>query len=206
MLLLNTNERKLPSALQFKMSMSVMDSTELGMHASLKWQQQQEQIADAGLRLEQSRLLPDISVGYNNMSLQDGIIYRSGNRFQSFQIGLEIPLFGAAQRAKINSAKALQSISKNETALRSKQLQSEYAGTWNQLMQYYAIVQDFEKNALKNAENITATLNKQLQSGEINYLEWTVLNQQSLDVQLDYFQAVKNLNNSIIHLNYLLSK
>jgi len=206
MLLLNTSERRIPVAGQFKIALPAADSTELAAHPFLKWQQQQEQRAAASLLLEKSRLLPDISIGYNNMSLQDGISYSRGNRFQSFQLGLEIPIFGGAQRAKIRSAKALQSISKNETDFRAKQLQHEYAGTWSQVIQYSAVVQEFEKGALKNAEDITRTLSKQLQNGEINYLEWTVLNQQSLSIQLDYFEAIKNLNNSIIHLNYLLSK
>ncbi len=65
---------------------------------------------------------------------------------------------------------------------------------------------DFEQGALGNARDITATLNRQLAGGEINYLEWTVLNQQSLGTQLDYLEAVRNLNNSIIHLHYLLAQ
>ncbi len=76
----------------------------------------------------------------------------------------------------------------------------------NQFEKNKEIVHDFESNALKNAKEITQTLNRQLHSGEINYLEWTVLNQQALTLHLDYFNAIKDLNNSIIQLNYLLSK
>nr|WP_121271144.1 CusA/CzcA family heavy metal efflux RND transporter [Pedobacter schmidteae] len=206
MLLLNSNEPRKPIAETFKVDLPLADSTALSAHPALKWQQQQEKTADAMLQTEKSKLLPDINIGYNNMSIRDGINYNSGNRFQSLQFGLEIPLFSGSQRAKIKSAKAFQALTKNETDYKQKQLQAEFSGTLSQVEQYSTIVQEFEKGALKNAEDITRALSKQLQHGEINYLEWTVLNQQSLGVQLDYFEAVKDLNNSIIHLNYLLSR
>ncbi|MDR6784473.1 cobalt-zinc-cadmium resistance protein CzcA [Pedobacter africanus] len=206
MLLLNTNERRRPVAGSFKIARPSGDSVMLSAHPALKWQQQQEKAADATLRLEKSKLLPDITIGYNNMSLRDGINYDRTSRFQSFQLGLEIPVFMGAQRAKIKSAKSLQAIAKNESDYKAKQLYTEFSGTLSRVEQYNAVVQEFEKGALKNAEDITRTLSKQLQNGEINYLEWTVLNQQSLTVQLDYFEAVKKLNQSIIHLDYLLSR
>jgi cobalt-zinc-cadmium resistance protein CzcA len=206
MLLLNTNERRRPVAGSFKISRPLGSSAMLPGHPALKWQQQQEKTADATLQVEKSKLLPDVTIGYNNMSLRDGINYDRANRFQSFQFGLEIPVFMGAQKAKIKSAKALQAIAKNESDYKAKQLHSEFSGTLSRVEQYSAVVEEFEKGALKNAEGITLTLTKQLQNGEINYLEWTVLNQQSLSVQLDYFEAVKKLNQSIIHLDYLLSR
>ncbi|WP_084239600.1 CusA/CzcA family heavy metal efflux RND transporter [Pedobacter africanus] len=206
MLLLNTNERRRPVAESFKIARPLGNSTVLSAHPALKWQQQQEKAADAALQVEKSKLLPDVVIGYNNMSLRDGINYARTNRFQSFQLGLEIPVFIGAQRAKIKSAKVLQDIAKKESDYKAKQLHTEFSGTLSRVEQYSAVVQEFEKGALKNAEGITRTLTKQLQNGEINYLEWTVLNQQSLTVQLDYFEAVKKLNQSIIHLDYLLSR
>lgn len=206
MLLLNTNEQLVPVAETFKLTGALADTAGLSAHPSLRWQRQQEKAADAALLVEQSKLLPDVSVGYNNMSIQDGILYDRGNRFQSFQLGLEIPLFSGAQRAKIRSARAGQQIARNETAFRMAMLQREYAATLAQVQQYGDIVAEFEKAALKNARDIAQTLNRQLRAGEINYLEWTVLNQQSLNTELDYLDAVENLNNSMINLNYLLSK
>jgi len=206
MLVLNTDEQRIPKSETFKVDAPVPDSATLFAHPFLGLQQQQEKTAAAALLVEKSGLLPDISIGYNNMSIRDGIRYHSGNRFQSLQLGLEIPVFTARHSAKIKSAKTHQAIAKNETEHRKKQLQTTYASAKAQFEQYAEIVQEFESGALKNAENISLTLSRQLQTGEINYLEWTVLNQQSLSTQLDYFDALKNLNNSIIHLNYLLSK
>lgn len=206
MLLLNTTEKRIPVSSKLKLDLPEIDSSSLSSHPSLNWQRQQERVADASVKVESSRLIPDISLGYNNMSLQDGINYNHGNRFQSLQLGLEIPIFSGAQRARIKSAKTQQMIAKNETFYRSRQLQTAFESVLIQVKQYAEVVAEYEKTALKNAVGITNTLNRQLKKGEINYLEWTILNQQSLQVQLDYFEALKNLNNSIINLNYLLSK
>ena len=182
------------------------DSSTLASHPDLIWQRQQEQVAAASIKAESAELLPDISLAYNNMSLQDGIRYNRGNRFQSVQLGIEIPVFAGGQRAGIKSARTQQLIAKNDTDYRNKQLHTEFESVFRQVGQYVDVVEEYEKTALKNAVAVTLTLDRQLKNGEINYLEWTILNQQSLQVQLDYFDAVNNLNNSIINLNYLLSK
>lgn len=206
LLLLQTRENRIPKSDFFKLNMSVLDTVALSGHPLLRLSQQQEKAADAAMLAEKSRLLPDISIGYANMSIQDGLKYNRGNRFQSFQLGLEIPVFSGGQKARVKSARAFQSITKNETDYVNQQLKAELHATLTSFEQNREIVAEFEGAALKNARDITNTLNKQLQNGEINYLEWTILNQQSLSTQLDYFEAVKSLNNSIINLNYLLSK
>ncbi|NRF37164.1 CusA/CzcA family heavy metal efflux RND transporter [Pedobacter foliorum] len=206
MLLINSDELREPQSISYKMEVVAIDQMALANHPFLKLHLQEEKVAAATTKVEKSRLLPELNLGYNNMSIQDGINYGTGTRFQSFQLGLGIPIFYGAQKARIKSAQTLQTIAKNETAYAQKQLQAEMEDAVNQFEKNKEIVHDFESTALKNAKEITRTLNRQLQSGEINYLEWTVLNQQALALRLDYFTAIKELNNSIIQLNYLLSK
>ncbi|SIN91817.1 CusA/CzcA family heavy metal efflux RND transporter [Chitinophaga niabensis] len=206
MLLLNTNDLRIPEATAYKLDTPLPDTATLAAHPALKLQQQQEKAAQAAVLVERSKLLPEFSVGYNNLSIRDGLTYTRSDRFQSFQLGLEVPIFSRSQKARVKSARTFQSIAQNETAYRTKVLHAEFSGALSQVEQFREIVSDFEKSTLKNAQEITATLNRQLQGGEINFLEWTVLNQQSLSTQLEYLDAVKNLNNSIINLNYLLAK
>lgn len=206
MLLINSSEIRLPQAANFKLELTVVDPEALENHPFLKLHLQQEQVAKAGTSVAQSKLLPEINMGYQNMSLQDGVRYDLGSRFHSVQLGIGIPIFSGAQKARIKSARTQQDLAVNETSYARKQLQAELEDGLQQLKKNKEIVQDFEINALKNAREITQTLNTQLQKGEINYLEWTMLNQQALALRMDYLNAIINLNNSIIQLNYLLSK
>ena len=64
----------------------------------------------------------------------------------------------------------------------------------------------FETTALKNADIITRTAQKQLDNGSINYLEWVQLVNQAIDVRNDYIEAVRLLNHFINQLNYFTGK
>jgi cobalt-zinc-cadmium resistance protein CzcA len=64
----------------------------------------------------------------------------------------------------------------------------------------------FESKALKNASLITATANQQLLRGNINYLEWGQVIHQATLLKNEYLEALKNLNESIIQLNYLTNQ
>lgn len=206
MLLINSSELRLPQSENYKIQVSAIGQAALENHPLFKLYLQKEKVAAAATQVEKSKLLPEINLGYNNMSIQNGLNYDLGSRFHSFQLGLGIPIFYGAQKARIKSAQTLQDITKNETAYAGKQLKAELEDALSQFKKNQEIVNDFESSGLKNAKDITQTLNRQLQKGEINYLEWTVLNQQALSLRLDYLNAVNDLNNSIIQLNYLLSK
>jgi cobalt-zinc-cadmium resistance protein CzcA len=203
--LTNSTELLEPEAPTYQLHMAALDTTTLAQHPYLKLQLQQEQAALAGTRLAQAQLLPELLLGYNNMSIRDGL-HTSADRFHSVQLGIGIPLFAGAQKAKVKSAKAQEAIAKNEHQLVQQQLKTERETAYQQLLQNQEIVKEFEQTALKNAKTITQTLNKQLQNGEINYVEWLVLNQQTMALKLAYLEAVNDLNHSIIQLNYLLSK
>ena len=205
MLLLNTKEIIEPSASDYKLANNIADTSVWVNHPALKISLQEENIAGAETKLIKSQLLPNLLVGYNNMSLQDGIHTKS-DRFSSVQVGIGIPIFSGAQRAKIKAAKTRETIAQNETSSTKQQLQNELIDALNQIQTYNEMVKDFENIILKNTTSVTNALSKQLQQGEINYLEWTLLNQQTRSAQLSYLDAVKNLNNQIIQLNYLLSK
>ena len=65
------------------------------------------------------------------------------------------------------------------------------------------MVDYYETLALKNANTIINTAKRQLLNGEINYIEVVLLTNQAIAIQNEYINVVKNLNESIINLNYL---
>ena len=97
-------------------------------------------------------------------------------------------------------------IAENNYLTGLKTLQSEYQQALLRYNKNLQTVAYFENTALKNSEIILTTANKQFSNGEINYLEWVLLINQSVSIQSDYVDAVKNLNQSIIQLSYLTSK
>ena len=67
-------------------------------------------------------------------------------------------------------------------------------------------VQYYETEALKNVAIITTAANNQFNNGNINYLEWTMLINQTTEIQSNYIEAIKQLNSSIIEINSLIKK
>jgi cobalt-zinc-cadmium resistance protein CzcA len=204
--LLNTNAVLKPQAESLKAKPMFADTLAWANHPLIKLQQQEEKTAEATTKMEQAKLLPEFNVGYNSTTLRDDIRFTQSDRFQSFQLGLSIPLFGGSQRNRVKSAKLDEAYRKSETANASKQISSSLKSAYAQYQAQLNLVESLEKDGLKTAKEITSTLNKQLQNGAINYLEWTMLNNEAVEMKASYFEAVKQLNRSITELNYLLAQ
>ena len=186
------------------------DSNLVDQHPFLKIIEQQKKMSILNSKLEKSKLMPDLSIGYYNMTMKgsgaDNKFYNSSTRFQSVQVEVGIPLFFGSHKAKINASKINQHISENTYLLERNNLQLGYKSVMGQYQTNLETVNYFEKTALKNASLIFETANKQFINGELNYLEWVMLTNQAISIQSNYLDAVKNLNETIIQINYLITK
>jgi len=182
------------------------DSSLLTSHPEIQFLKQQQQIANAVTKSEQSKLLPDLSFGYNLMGMRgmgpDDKLYNSTPQFHSIQIGLGIPVFTGSQKAKINAAKINENIAANEYEWKLKNFENAYHSAFMEYQKFEEMVRYFESTALKNAATITETAEKQFLNGDINYLEWVLLINQAIGIQSDYIEAVKNLNTALAELNF----
>ncbi|RZJ68371.1 MAG: hypothetical protein EOO45_14885 [Flavobacterium sp.] len=204
--LLNTNVPLSPEADALIVKPVFSDTLGWTNHPQIKLLQQQQKVAFAITRVEQSKLLPEINVGYNNTTLKDGINFGRSDRFQSFQLGLGIPLFGGSQRNRVGAARTYQEFARSETENATKQLHTGLQSAHTQYRQQSAMVESLEKDGLNTAGEITSTLSKQLKNGAINYLEWTMLNNEAINIRESYFTAIQQLNRTITELNYLLAQ
>jgi cobalt-zinc-cadmium resistance protein CzcA len=184
--------------------------TSFDHHPSIQLLMQQKLLSFQNTKLEKSRLMPDLNFGYNNMTLQgmgaDNQFYDRSTRFQSGQIGIGIPIFFGPQKAKINASKSVEKISELNYIAGKQQFGIDYKKALAQFENFAKSVDYYEQAGLKNAELITNTTNKQFASGGINYLEWVLLINQSISIQVEYLNTVNNLNESIIQLNYFNTK
>ena len=155
-------------------------------------------------------MLPDINVGYYNMTMKgvgsDNVLYNGSNRFQSAQIGVGIPLFFGAQKARISASKMFQLITESNYLQQKQVIEKQYQSAYSQYINYVKTITYFEQTALKNVTLINEIANKQFVDGDINYLDWVMLTNQAINIKSNYIDAIKALNESIIQLNYLTSK
>lgn len=179
-------------------------------HPLVQYWKQQQSIAVASTKVEKSKLLPDVTLGYNIMGMKgmgaNDMEYNSNLRFHSVQIGLGIPIFNSSQKSKINASKINEQVTINEYEVSLKNLQTDFAQAIKHYQKYQDAVLYFESIALKNVETLKTTANKQFLNGEINYLEWVLLMNQAIGIQNEYIEAVRSRNNAIAEINFYLNK
>ncbi|GBL35480.1 hypothetical protein EMGBS15_10750 [Filimonas sp.] len=210
-LLLNTTTVFIPSDDQMKIDItSLAEGIAAGDHPEMKMLAQQKQISMANTLWEKSKRLPDLNIGFSDQSIRgtgaDNIFYTSGKRFQSVQVGVGLPLFYGAQKARIEAGKTLEQISDNQYRLRLQTLETAGQTAMKQYQTESQTVRYFEESALPNARLITQTANLQFVNGDINYLEWTQLINNAVTIESEYAEAIKDLNQTSIQLNYLMHK
>ena len=198
-LVLNSEEVYIPVSSNLK---AKIENSKIEENPILKVFEQQKKIVSAETALQKSKLLPEINIAYNNNSFK-GIGLDDSKRFHSAQVGLGIPLFGGSQKAKINASKVAENIAESEYQTQVLNLKNEYNKLLLQYNSNLEIVTYFETNSNKNSNIITDVANKQFINGDINYLDFVILVNQSVAIQNSYIEAVKLLNESIIAINYL---
>ena len=210
-LLLNTSNKYIPISTTLKVPI-IADITTIDylQHPLLKIAQQQKSLSIANYKLEKSRLLPDINLGIFSMSMQgngaDNVFYNRSARFNSAQFGVGIPLFWGSYNSKIKATKLEGNIADNLVLLQTQSLQNQLEKLKIQFQNNTTIVNNFEEKGLENAILISKVANENFINGEINYLDWVMLNNQAITIQNNYLEALKLLNESVISINYMSSK
>ncbi|WP_242929276.1 CusA/CzcA family heavy metal efflux RND transporter [Pontibacter vulgaris] len=210
-LILNTDTLYTPAALPLKMELAILnDSATIADHPYLKLLQQQQEISQAGTKAEQSRLLPDLQLGYNNQSIKgiqnvDGVErnYTSADRFTSVEVGVGVPLFYGAQRSRIQAARIQEQKTRNNYTSGKLSLELQLRKAMDQYQVAAENLAYYEKTALPNAEMIIKTADEQFRGGEIDYLEWVLLTNQAISLQTSYLDAVRSYNQTILEIKAL---
>lgn len=171
-------------------------------HPELEYLNQQIAISKAEAQLERSRLLPDVLVGYTNQSMKN----INNNRFNTVQIGVGIPLFTKGQRALAKAAKAKVAISENQYQRKEMELKTRLSQQMNNYTSQMKIVENYEQKQLPKSETLLKAAEKQMEAGEIDYLDWIILTNQAVKTKVDYIDSIEKLNETTSELNFLLSK
>ncbi|WP_034690636.1 TolC family protein [Kaistella palustris] len=169
--------------------------------------EEQKNIEKAKLNAEKSKLLPTISLTYNNASMfgngADNHFYGRSARFHSGMIGVGIPFFNGAQKSVMEGQKIIILIAENNYEVAYKILKNQYQVSFSAFEKLKNETDYYKTEGLKNAETILKTADRLYSEGEINYLEWSILVSQSLDIQNRFIDAQKALNEKVIELNHL---
>jgi len=185
----------------------LVDTAYFSTNSVLQLYQAQIEAEKSRIRLERSRLGPDLSVGINNTTIQgvgaDNRSYTQQSRFTSVQAGLAIPVFSGAQRARLKSSRTALKLLEEEASWTRYKQQAEL----KQLTGRYLALQEritlYEKTGLPNAKATRSIAMKQFSQGEINYLEYVLLLNQATAIDVKYLDALQQQTDIILQLNFI---
>jgi cobalt-zinc-cadmium resistance protein CzcA len=163
------------------------------------------------LKTERNKLLPDLMLGYNNMTIIglqniDGkeTYFNSDKRFSSFMVGLGIPLFFGSQSSRIGASKLQYVKAQNDFSMTQQKFKIDILVMQEQVKKYQSSFDYYNSQGLNHSRIIVNTANLQFNNGDIDYLQFAMLLNQSIGIQSEYLNALQNLNQSKINLDKLL--
>ncbi len=213
--LLNTSEAIRPSYSSLKITgLPAIDTSSSSLHPEVRYSKQQEQTALVRADMEKTKLWPDFSVGYGNQSIigyqsPDGMTqqyYGGKYRFHVITATLGIPIFNSAAKARIRAAQTNKAIAHTQTEAIVQSVKSNLQQWQQAYIREQKQLRYYEQTGLSQAEEIIHSADLGFSAGNINYLEWTMLMNNAIAIQLQYLDALQTYNHTIIELEYLHEK
>ncbi|MDP4222067.1 MAG: efflux RND transporter permease subunit, partial [Bacteroidota bacterium] len=186
------------------------DSAGIKQNPSLVLSEHEVEVSKLERNLEQSRILPDLKVGYFNQSIQGtqeindiARLFGPGDRFTGFQAGISVPLWILPHTSKAKAARINENIARNNTALFEKSLSAAYQSVLDEYTKYSGTVEYYEKQALPEANLIVDQSSRSYRAGAMDYLEYVFSLNRALEIKQHYLDALDNYNQTIIKIEYL---
>ncbi len=199
-----------PTALLYPL-WSLSDTSSTEQHPLLMAQQQRIGMAEAERQIEQTQLLPTLSLGYTNLSItgwqQDraGLetFYGPGHRFSTVTLGVQAPLFArSAQRSRVDAAGLKVARERQQMEATKRSVQLEYENAMQRFRLLDEQVRQCQDLLAPQWRTLVSAADRQRQAGEINYLEWLLLVRQAFEVRLSCLDLIMARNEAAFDVEY----
>lgn len=213
--ILNSKESFLPadSLSKSQIILFLPDSLTITQNPSLGFINQQVEVSRAEQKLEQSRALPDLTLGYFSQTMQ-GIqevnsiprTFGPGDRFAGIQAGISLPLWYKPYSARAKAASIRKDVARTDAESYSKTLASEYASLLDEYTKYSKSVAFYEKQAIPEADYIIEQSSRSYKAGAMDYLDYILSINRALSIRQNYLDALSNYMQTIIKIEYISGK
>jgi len=212
--LLQAEIPRIPQAVEALLSLPVsLASAGVEGLPQLQWQEHQLKLAQRNVAVEKANLLPSVSVGLSSQSIigyqrvgDEDRYFNGGQRFTSLGAGVAVPIFSKSQKARIAATEVQVLQQQKELDWLGQRLRAEQNAAELKALKYLESVQFYQNQAIPNAKTIVSTANRQFAGGEINYIEWVMLVNQSYDLQAQFIDAQNAYNQAVLHLQTFINE
>lgn len=162
--------------------------------------------------MEKAIAKPEFMAGYflqsltGNQQVNDKTIFYNGvPRFQGVNLGISIPIFSKANKARVQASETEIQVQQKKTEYLKNQLNSQLLQQIQEQKANQSLIDYYTQTALPNAEIITKNATKAYQSGEVGYVEYLQSLETVLSIQQNYLYAINAFNQNAINIQYLLN-
>lgn len=212
---LGLNEEVIPADPAFSVISDPVPDNELDFDET-PWSdvyEQRQNLSERNLVMEKRGYLPDLSVSLSTQLVLKGLNpynldrsrFEKGN-FMGFEVGLSLPLFWGAQKARVKAARHEVVLNKIKTSQAEFQFKNQYKRAFNEYIRARKDLYYYEKEGNPEAERMLSISRISYEKGEIGYVEYIQNLQTVAEVHLQYVKALNTYNQSVILLNYLQGK
>ncbi len=208
-LLMNSKRQVEPSAEDPLYVISILPETQnIIQNPLVKIQEEMVVLSKQQYKLEKSKLLPNLNAGINSGTIMgwqstsqtNQQYFGSNKRFNTITAGIGIPIFGSAQKARINASNILIKQREQELDATQLQLKGELENAIELYTRHSQMVNSYHQTMLPNAKSIIQTASQKLNTGEIGYLNWVMLINQAIQINIEYLNTIQSMNDAAFEI------
>lgn len=173
------------------------DTSVFAANPLVSYYRQQQFLSRKMISLEQHRMLPGIVFGYLN---QGPSITPVNLRFRA---GITLPLWFWQYTANIKAARFRYMVSVQLYQFNQQRLGIQQAQAQGDYIKYSMSVSYYQETGLQQSETLIKTSERFYASGEEDLVTHLRTLNDAYEVQLNYLEALKNYNQSVIYIHYL---
>lgn len=152
------------------------------------------------LRVERSRLFPEVSAGYERQRI------RPDKGLNSWNISLSVPIIFAPQRSRIRQANFAIAETQNSAKHAVNLLESKIRELATQIKLYDESLELYKSSTLIEAQELTRATDVQLKSGDIDIPQAVQAMNQALQIERSYLDIINTYNITSLEYELYTSK
>jgi cobalt-zinc-cadmium resistance protein CzcA len=151
------------------------------------------------IKMEKQKMLPDLSLGYFYANTPQ----KNRRGYNGFEVGVSIPLFTKAQRSRVQASRMMLEANRMSQDNSRILLESKYKRLLGELSKHRAALDFYNTTGKQLSDEIIRSATKSYNAGAIDYYQFAQSMENSIKLQLDYYQAVAAYNQTALEINYL---
>ena len=167
-------------------------------NALITYFETQTNIAQKQIAVERSKAMPEVHIGYFSPTFNGEV-----GIYNAFQAGFSVPLVWREYNSKIQVAKIKEVQAQNELAYQKNAISEEKKAVLLKLQNLQTILENYQKQQLPQAEELTNLAQIRYKADEVSVLELVQIQQQTLQISLSYLEAIENFNSTLAMWEFL---